>query len=70
MGFNADFYFVIYFVKIQSQLGRVTDTGTFTAGTIDDIGQYTVSMITYQDSTNPDHGYFSPFRGVLAQVEQ
>jgi len=47
-----------------------TDLGTFSAGTIDEIGQYTVTMVTYQDIADPDHGYFNPSRGVIPTSEQ
>lgn len=47
----------------------ITDTGTLTAGTIDDVGQYTVTQRTYQDISNPDHGFFQPYRGIIPPFE-
>lgn len=27
-------------------------------------------MVTYQDINNPDHGFHSPYRGIVPSVEQ
>ena len=42
-----------------------TDTGTLTAGSVNDIGKYTVTIVTYQDIDDPTNGYFDPIRGVI-----
>ena len=39
--------------------------GTLTAGTLNDIGQHTVTLEVYQDIDNPDHGYNAPLRGIM-----
>ena len=47
-----------------------SDLGTLTAGTIDDIGRYTITMITYQDINDPADGFSIPFRGIIPSAEQ
>ena len=47
-----------------------TDLGTLTAGTMADVGQHTVTLVTYQDINDPTHGYSSPYRGIIPQHEQ
>ena len=46
------------------------DTATFTAGTMADVGQYPVTMVVYQDVNDPQHGFTSPYRGIVPAVEQ
>ena len=46
------------------------DTGTFTAGTMADVGQYPVTMVVYQDINDAQHGFTSPYRGIMPAVEQ
>ena len=41
------------------------DLATLTTGTADDVGQYEVTIRTYQDIGNPNHGFTDPYRGVI-----
>ena len=47
-----------------------TDLGTLTAGTLDDIGQYTMTMTTQQDLTDSNQGFNTPYRGAIPSVTQ
>ena len=44
---------------------RYTDLGTLDPVSLEDVGQYQVTMRIFQDSSNPNHGYFSPRRGFI-----
>ena len=40
-----------------------------TAGTLDDIGQWPVTMVVSQDINKNGHGFHDPYRGVLDSIE-
>ena len=45
------------------------DTATFTAGTMEDVGQYPLTFVVYQDVNDPEHGFSTPYRGILTETE-
>ena len=57
-------------MNLDMQGRPFTDLGSLTAGTVDDVGQYTVTLVTSQDATNSNNGYFQPERGFLPQQSQ
>ena len=56
--------------KFDDQGRTYMDLGTFRAGTLNDIGEYTVTILSYQDQDNPEHGFNIPYRGVMPAHEQ
>ena len=44
------------------------DRGTLTAGTVDDIGQYPVTMTFAQDTSIADNGFHQPSRGTIDPI--
>lgn len=47
-----------------------TDLGTFVTGTLDDVGQYPVTMVTYQEATDAEQGFSQPYVGNIPLAEQ
>ena len=64
------FAFSISGVNKDPNGNTYTDVGTLKSGTADDVGRYTVTMVTYQDKNDPTNGFSSPYRGAMPDATQ